>query len=853
MYFDKHFRQGLLYALTIGVLFQLVTGQVCFFGIAQAGASSKTTAQTGSAETKNRLTIQPQSHINTSVTIASAATAGMVATGESGLVGEITLNQDGRFTVFSSLATNLVPGQIDTNNSTDVFIYDRVTNTTRLASGINGSATATGDGDSMGLSQSTDGRYIVFYSTSTNLVTNQTDTNANYDVFLFDQITGVTRLVSGVNGSTTLTGDAGSGPQAVINAGGQFIAFESSSTNLVAGQIDTFGNDVFLFNLNTGTTRLVSSVGGSNLVTGNAVSQNPSISADGNIIAFESIADNLVTGQTDSIGSFDIFVFNQTTGLTQLASHVPASSTTTGNGSSQNPVISADGQFIAFQSAADNLVTGQADTNLVGNDVFVFNQTNGLLRLVSGVNGSTTITGDGVSEIPVISATGQFIAFQTQASNLVTGQTDPNGFTDIFLFDLVTGTTRLVSGSIGSMTTTGNFPSGRPGISASGQFIVFQSLATDLVTGLIDENGLNDIFIFDRLVGETTLASHTADSPLTTGDGDSGGLLSPTISSDGRAAAFSGNATNLVPTHLNPGSDVFVSLSASFTEASSNGLLIADTLNNRVQSFDGQNFSLIGLGVGSTPGKFRNPKSTTISPDGFTVFVADTGNNRVQKSTDGGQSWSVLTSSPQVKAPQGVVLDAEGNCFVADTGNNRVLCFIGGTPGTPLVVAASGSATGQVRGPSGLTITITGDLIVADTINNRLQQISTPTTSPTATIIANTGTSPGQVRGPKGVATDIAGNIYVADTMNNRIQMIPSGGGTATILASAGNGLNQVRLPEGIKPAFFTTGPLANTGLLLVSDTGNNRLLALPLPAGTGQLLGGTGSSIGQFRSPGIL
>ncbi|MBI4749624.1 MAG: PD40 domain-containing protein [Acidobacteria bacterium] len=853
MYFDKHFRQSLFCALTIGVLFQFVTGQFSFFGIAQAGAFPQITVKTGSVETKNRLTIQPQSHINTSVMIASAATAGMVAIGDSGLVGKTTLNQDGRFTIFSSLATNLVPGQIDTNNSNDVFIYDRVTNTTRLASGINGSVTTTGDGDSIGLSQSADGRYIVFYSTSTNLVTNQTDTNANYDVFLFDQITGATRLVSGVNGSTTLTGDAGSGPQAVISAGGQFIAFESSSTNLVVGQSDTFGNDVFLFNLNTGTTRLVSSAGGSSTVTGNAVSQNPSISADGNIITFESLADDLVTGQIDSIGSFDIFVFNQTTGLTQLASHVPASPTTTGNGSSLNPVISADGKFIAFQSTADNLVTGQTDFNLVGNDVFVFNQTNGLLRLVSGVNGSTTMTGDGSSEMPVISATGQFIVFQSQATNLVTGQTDPNGFTDIFLFDLIAGTTRLVSGSNGSMTTTGNFQSDGPGVSASGQFIVFRSQATDLVSGLTDVNGVSDIFIFDRLVGETTLVSHTTASPLITGDSDSGGFRPPTISSDGRAAAFSGNATNLIFNHLNPGSDVFVSLSASFTEASNNGLLVADTLNNRVQSFDGQNFSLVGFGVGSTPGKFRNPKSTAISPDGLTIFVADTGNNRVQKSTDGGQSWSVLTSSSQVKAPQGVVLDAEGNCFVADTGNNRVLCFIGGTPGIPLVVAASGSATGQVRGPSGLTITITGDLIVADTINNRIQRISTPTTSPTATIIAIAGTSPGQVRGPKGVATDFAGNIYVADTMNNRIQMIPSGGGTATILASTGNGLNQVRLPEGIKPAFFITGPLANTSILFVSDTGNNRLLALPLPAGTGQLLGGTGSSIGQFRSPGIL
>src|SRR5205814_458587 len=135
-----------------------------------------------------------------------------------------------------------------------------------------------------------------------------------------------------------------------------------------------------------------------------------------------------------------------------------------------------DGQFIAYSSLSTNLVSGQADAN-GGTDVFVFDRLAGTTRLVSGVPGSAT-TGNGASSSPAISGDGRFLAFHSVSTNLVSGQVDPNGASDVFLFDRLAGTTGLVSHRAGSTSTTGDFASTSPVISADGQFIAFLSGST---------------------------------------------------------------------------------------------------------------------------------------------------------------------------------------------------------------------------------------------------------------------------------------------------------------------------------------------------------------------------------------
>src|SRR5262249_46479325 len=149
------------------------------------------------------------------------------------------------------------------------------------------------------------------------------------------------------------------------------------------------GADIFAFNAAAGTTRLVSSASGSVVLTGNGVSSNPVMSADGSLIAFQSTATNLIGGFDDRNGlSPDIFTFDRGTGTTRLVSGASSSPTTTGNGGSFDPAISANGAYVAYFSFASNTVPGQVDGNARA-DVFVYGRAAGTARLASGVSGST--------------------------------------------------------------------------------------------------------------------------------------------------------------------------------------------------------------------------------------------------------------------------------------------------------------------------------------------------------------------------------------------------------------------------------------------------------------------------------
>lgn len=271
---------------------------------------------------------------------------------------------------------------------------------------------------------------------------------------------------------------------------------------------------------------------------GNAASGAPSISWDGRYVAFASAATNLVSGDTNGVS--DVFLKDRTTGTTSRVS--VATGGGEANGASTAPSISGDGRFVAFTSDADNLVTD--DTNAYS-DVFIHDTLTGITERVS-----TSTAGDNgnlPAGAPSVSWNGRFVAFYALANNLVAG--DTNAWWDVFVKDRSNGYTQRVS--ISSDGAQADGMSYEPAISFDGGFVAFVSAATNLVAG--DTNGTDDIYLHDRLSGTTERISVAFD-----GSNTDAGSYKPSISYDGKFVAFESLATNVVETDTNSTWDVFV-------------------------------------------------------------------------------------------------------------------------------------------------------------------------------------------------------------------------------------------------------------------------------------------------------
>lgn len=385
--------------------------------------------------------------------------------------GGPSLSADGRFVAFSSLAANLVAG--DTNAASDIFVRDRLLGTTERVSVATGGGEADGPAELAGgrPSISADGRYVSFLSAATNLVID--DTNGVEDVFVHDRHLGITERVSVATGGGE--GDLGCLGHA-ISADGRFVTFMSHATNLVVG--DSNGApDIFVHDRLTGVTERasVTSAGGQ----ANGSSTSPKISADGRFIAFSSGATNLVDDDTN--GVTDVFVRDRLAGITERAS--VATGGTQANAAAAVPMIDGDGRFVAFWSFASNLVVG--DTNALV-DIFVRDRLAGITSRVNVATGGDQA--NGMSFDPSISTGGRFVAFWSNATNLVPG--DTNSAADVFVHDSLIGTTARVS--VAWDGTQSNSGGGAPSISAEGRIVAFTNSGTNLVPG--DTNGTQDIF-----------------------------------------------------------------------------------------------------------------------------------------------------------------------------------------------------------------------------------------------------------------------------------------------------------------------------------------------------------------------
>jgi tricorn protease-like protein len=377
---------------------------------------------------------------------------------------------------------------------------------------------------------SSGGRFVAFESFASNLVPG--DTSGFIDIFVHDRQTGQTTRVSVNSGG--VQGDGGSYDPS-ISSDGRFVVFSSEARNIVPGDTNVKA-DIFVHDRQTGLTTRVSVDSGG--VQGDWDSFEASVSSDGRFVAFESFASNLVRGDTN--GTWDVFVHDRQTGQTMRAS--VDSRGIQGINGSFSPAISSDGRFVGFETSASNLVPG--DTNGL-EDVFVHDRQTGQTTRVSVDSGG--VQGDNGSANASISSDGRFVAFASDASNLVPG--DTNGLEDVFVHDRQTGQTTRVSVDSGGVQ--GNSGSGYPFISSDGRFVAFETSASNLVPG--DTNGWSDVFVNDRQTGQTTRVS--VDSRGLQGNSVS---YTSSISSDGRYVAFWSSARNLVPGDTNNKADVFV-------------------------------------------------------------------------------------------------------------------------------------------------------------------------------------------------------------------------------------------------------------------------------------------------------
>ncbi len=454
-----------------------------------------------------------------------------------------------------------------------------------------------------------DGRFVAFLTTS-QLVAD--DTNGLNDVYLKDRMTGTVTLVSRADG---LAGAAGTGGAPLytpsVSADGRYVAFDSSATNLVAGDANAT-YDVFVRDVVAGTTTLVSRADGAAGAQGNAFAGLAHISADGKFVTYASSATNLVAGDTNA--SYDIFV-RDLTALTTTRANTDSAGTQASAGSSAFASnVSGDGRYVVFSSTATNLVLN--DTNAVG-DVFVKDRVTGTTTRVSvasdgtqgnAASGFTGATFRGLG----ISNDGKFVVYQSDATNLVAN--DTNATTDVFLRDITAGTTTRMSTDATGIQ--GNAASVDPTISGNGRFVAFTSLAGNLVTG--DTNALNDVFVKDRIGGAIVRVSVAAD-----GTQSNGTSQNAAISRDGQFTAFDSGASNLASPDANGVFDVFVNrrpLPALFSAAPAAG----GSSQIRVFNPDGtQKFSFFAYPAGYTGGAFVSLGD--VNGDGVDDIVTSTG------------------------------------------------------------------------------------------------------------------------------------------------------------------------------------------------------------------------------------
>jgi sugar lactone lactonase YvrE len=776
------------------------------------------------------------------------------------------LSSDGSTLAFQSTAGNLVPGQVTTGGSTNVYLAKTTALLTGegvppiLLSSANGSARVTANADSSGgaLSQgqspnlfpgsvglSADGSLQVFQSRATNLSTSFFKANSGTDI-LVDSQTG---LALATQSATPVITAGGNSYVTAVSADDHFSVLVSDAINLVANQQNNhFGLNVFVRDNMAQTITLVNhelppglpSATGDSGIPQPAFTPNPGagllvpppppsdqlpvISGDGSFVAFVSNDHNLVSGQR-SPGSFNnVFRYRVADGSITLVSHLPNQPAVSGTFNSNNPVIDFDGRFIAFVS-------------------------NGDLYLFDATAANSTLIAAGGSN-PTISDDGRYVAYVAGGN--------------AFLYDRLAGTSALVSHDAGNTKGTLLALTPPPATVTAGQPFVLTATVQDaygntdtsfngMVTlglGALSPTGaslsgsttaqaingvahFNDVLLLQAGVNYAVTASApgittalTTSFPVTPAAASQLAFdpppalssvnqpLNPTV-----AVAVEDAFGNVVAASGN----VVVSLVNNTTGASLSGTTTVAT-NGGIASFVGLSIdkvgtyqlqAAVGTGLPALPSVTSPQFSVTNIPAGLGIIQTIAGTHAYGFGGDGGPALKAVLA-----APGGAAVDAAGDLFIADSGNNRIrkvtpagiVTTVVGT-GTAGFTGDGGPATAaELNGPVGLAFDAVGDLFIADASNERVREVFAQTG--TITTVAGTGTggfagdgglaTSAELSYPDGVAVGPAGSLFIADSGNNRIREVSSSGFIATV---AGNGTAGYTNDGSVATAAAIDGP----------------------------------------------
>ncbi|MBN8724561.1 MAG: DUF4394 domain-containing protein [Acidobacteria bacterium] len=587
-------------------------------------------------------------------------------------------------------------------------------------------------------------------------------------------------------------------------------------------------SSLYSVSLTTGAATLIGTIGGGEIVNSVAVGEERifALDANNNLMSFvSSNPSQLLSGPTPITGL-------QIGEFVQGMDFRPATAQLYALGSTGRTYIINPMNGVATQ-------VGTAVVTLSGTNFgFDFNPVPDRIRVVSDArqdlrlnpNNGTLVSTDGI----ITYATGDLNAARIPVVTAV-------GYTNSF-----SGTTTTTLYDIDAATNT-------PGVSS------ILSIQNPPNNGTLMTQGNLNVTVGGSLAGFDIAAnSNSAFAALSINNGLYSVNLSSGLVESGRVT-FIGNIGTNVPVRdiaIVPATSVVTGLGLE-----NPFLIAADTLNNRIQVAvdDSGNQALttwrsIG-GPGTALGTFNGPRGVAADFTGLNIFVADTLNNRVQRSTDGGLSWTLVagpgTAVGTVNRPEGVAYNSSTNTlYIADTGNNRIQVVTNATTaatGSALVFAGAtaGTALGKFNQPTSVAVDIIGRVYVADTANNRLQfNVDGSLTGWQVFAGATAGTALGTVNQPRGIFVDSQNRVYVADTANNRVMMNVGGLPTGwTLVAGPGTALGTVNAPRGVV--------LSSLGNLFIGDTANNRIQRRT-SAGVFSAVGvpGPAPTPGQFNQP---
>ena len=614
------------------------------------------------------------------------------------------ITPDGRYVLFASTANNLAltssntPFLAQSPPKINVFLRDRTNGTTILVS-VNLAGTGGGNGDSIPIELSTNGQFALFESSASDLVIG--DTNNVTDVFVRDLVNGTNILVSiGANGGCA----NGSSWESAMTPDGRHVAFASTASNLVPGDVNGI-QDIFVRDLQTGVTTLASPS-----AMGPGHSDSPQLTPDGRYVAFQSTATNLVPGVATT---GEVYVRDLTGAVTYLASG-NAHSLITGNVISYNQAISDNGQFVAFESSTNgssgggviqryNLQSGSADivypnaaaiqtgytcfrnldmtpdgrfiafvagTNSSQSGIYLWDAQTATATLVSGDYYNTVPTGS-VCDWPVVDPSGRFVAFLSTATGLTTNVVA--GDFHLYLRDLQAGSTLLLDADTNGFGFPKDFLSAAR-LTPDGRFLAFDctdeypatntynqpSAFADRSLVPNDNNHACDVFVRDLTTNTIELISVRQPALPSQSPADSSPAMIFSVDTGGRYIAFASVSTSLVPNDTNTFRGVFVHDLLNGTNllvsADTNGLANATSMSTDPSiSGDGRYVAFTSYASNLVAG-YPKPSGAGGSPD---VFVRDlqTGITRlVSVSADGTGAGNSNSCSPVISADGRYVL-----------------------------------------------------------------------------------------------------------------------------------------------------------------------------------------------------